>query len=265
MRRLITLTTDFGHDDPFAGIMKGVILGLAPDAQIVDITHAIGPQNIRQAAWTLEAAAPCFPAGTVHVAVVDPGVGSERRPLAVQAGEHTFIAPDNGLLTPFLASADDIFELTRSRYFRKPLSATFHGRDVFAPAAAWVAQGTPLSQMGDPVENPVLLDIPQPVFMNGILTGEVIHIDRFGNIATNITRGHLADHFQEEAAQQSLRIGRGSNLRLASHYSDRAPGEAGFLLNSWDRVEVFVREGNARLHFKCEIGSPVIISLETGE
>jgi len=183
----------------------------------------------------------------------------------VQAGGSTFIAPDNGLLTPFLASADAIFELTENRYFRQPLSATFHGRDVFAPAAAWVARGTPLSQMGRLVDDPVLLDMPQPVFMNGTLTGEVIHIDRFGNLATNITRRHLLDHFPQGAAEQSLRIGRGSNLRPASHYGDRAPGEAGFLLNSWDRVEVFVREGNARLHFKCETGSPVVISRESGE
>jgi len=264
MPRLITLTTDFGHEDPFTGIMKGVILGLAPDVHIVDITHTIDPQNLHQGVWTLESAAPYFPPGTIHVAVVDPGVGSARRPLALESAEQTFIAPDNGLLTPFFAASGRMVALTDKRFFRETLSATFHGRDVFAPTAAWIARGTDLSKMGEPVNDPVKLDMPKPVFMNGILSGEVIHVDRFGNLATNISRQHLDEHFPGRATLR-LSAGRGEDLERATHFSAVAPGEAGFLLNSWDRVEIFVREGSARLHFKCGIGAPVLISGGTPE
>lgn len=260
---LITLTTDFGLDDPFAGVMKGVILGLAPDVQIIDITHNIDPQNLIAGAFILESVAPSFPPGTVHIAVVDPGVGSARRPIAVESGGHTFLAPDNGLLTPFLQPGAAVTVLTEERYFRHPVSATFHGRDVFAPAAAWLARGTELSKMGMTMDHPVRLDIRQPVFMNGVLAGEVIHADRFGNLTTNITRRKLHEHFTQGGAIR-LSFGSGGELPFASHYSALAPGECGFLVNSWERVEIFMREGSAKAHFKCGIGQAVRITLEPG-
>ena len=161
--------------------MKGVILNIIPDVELVDITHQIDPQNVLQAALVLQAAYSYFPDKTVHLVVVDPGVGSKRRPIAARMGDYSFIAPDNGVLTPILKmDACRTFELTEQKYFLKTISSTFHGRDIFAPAAAWVAKGTELSEMGRTIDDPVTLDLPDPVFQNGILTGQIIYIDRFG-------------------------------------------------------------------------------------
>ena len=145
MPAVITLTTDFGTDDPFVGIMKGVILSIHPKTEIIDLTHGIEPQNVLQAALVLKAAASYFPKKTVHVAVVDPGVGGQRRPLAIKSGSHTFVGPDNGVFTSVLDVQSRCFELTQKKYFLKNVSATFHGRDIFASVAAWIAKGTPLA------------------------------------------------------------------------------------------------------------------------
>ncbi|MFQ5451402.1 MAG: S-adenosyl-l-methionine hydroxide adenosyltransferase family protein [Nitrospinaceae bacterium] len=259
MHPLITLTTDFGIGGPFVGVMKGVILSLAPSARLVDITHQIEPQNIAQAAWVVEAAYPWFPEKTVHLVVVDPGVGSQRRAIAVKNGTHTFVAPDNGVLTPVLQPGARVYELNRKKYFRDPLSATFHGRDLFAPAAAWLARGTPPSRMGPKITAAVTLKMPQPRLNRGTLTGEVIYIDRFGNLITNISSGLLESAFPTGAGWK-IKIAAKPVRQWVSHYSQCRPGDIGCVLNSWDKLEVFCREGNAAQKLKCRVGSPVKIT-----
>jgi S-adenosylmethionine hydrolase len=179
---VITLLTDFGTADYFVGAMKGVILSLNPQAVIADITHEIPAQDVAAGAFTLLAAYDTFPAGTIHVAVVDPGVGSARRPIVVSAGEHLFVGPDNGLFTHIYDREPSFqaFHITASQHFRQPVSTTFHGRDIFAPSAAVLSTGVEPSSVGPRVTDPIRLTIP--------VEPAIIHIDRFGNLITNITR-----------------------------------------------------------------------------
>lgn len=256
MPGVITLTTDFGTEDPFVGIMKGVILAIHPQAEIVDLTHAIEPQNVMQAAWVLKAAYPYFPKKTVHVAVVDPGVGGKRRPIAVKCGPHTFVGPDNGIFTGALDASSRCVELTQKKYFLADVSATFHGRDIFAPVAAWIAKGTPLKSMGRPIHDPQTLALPEPVWNGKRIAGEIICIDRFGNAAANISREFLSRHcrnFQD----LTVRIGRTAIHGLAAHYSQCAKGKTGALLNSWDALEIFQQEGNAARALKLKVGRKI--------
>lgn len=189
--KIITLTTDFGRADSYVGAMKGVILSLAPDAVVVDISHEIEPQNVRQGAFVLYSACPFFPPGTIHVAVVDPGVGSERWALAVRTEKAIFLAPDNGLLSYILAEelTGKILEavhLTEGHYWLSRVSRTFHGRDIFAPVAAHLARGVPLSALGQPLADLFLFPFPRPRILNAnTLLGHIIYIDRFGNLITS--------------------------------------------------------------------------------
>jgi S-adenosylmethionine hydrolase len=183
----ITLLTDFGTADYFAGAMKGVILSINPQAVIVDITHEIPAQDVAAGAWQLLAAYNTFPEGTIHVAVVDPGVGSTRRPIAVSAGNHLFVGPDNGIFTHIYDREPSFtaFHITGEKYFRHPVSNTFHGRDIFAPVAAALSTGVEPSSLGPRISDPILLfKAAEP---------QVIHIDHFGNLITNITRDDLKE------------------------------------------------------------------------
>ncbi len=258
MRAVITLTTDFGLSDPFVGVMKGVILNLAPSAELIDITHQIEPQNIKQAAWVLESAHAYFPKNTVHLVVVDPGVGSERRPIAVKTKSATFVGPDNGVLTPAIEPASRVYELTNKKYFLDAPSSTFHGRDVFAPCAAWIARGTPLSKMGRKINDPHVLEFPQPTFHKNTITGEIIYIDRFGNCISNISSELLNATFQLNDPL-TLKIGKTRIHDFASHYSQCKPEEVGCLINSCGKVEIFCREGNAANKLKCTVGTPITL------
>ncbi len=256
MPAVITLTTDFGTDDPFVGIMKGVILSIHPRAKIIDLTHGIEPQNVLQAALVLKAAISYFPKKTVHVAVVDPGVGGQRRPLTIQSGSQTFVGPDNGIFTAVLNSKSRCIELTQKKFFLKNVSATFHGRDVFAPVAAWIAKGTPLKSLGRPVKDPKTLRLPQATWNGTVLAGEVIYIDRFGNATTNISREMISQHcphFQK----LTVKLGRTVIRSLATHYSEVSPGKAGAIINSWDALEIFKREGHAAHSLKLKPGSNI--------
>jgi S-adenosylmethionine hydrolase len=256
MRAVLTLTTDFGLADPFVGIMKGVILNLLPDAQIIDITHAIEPQNIRQAALVLESAQGYFPENTVHLVVVDPGVGSERRPIAVKTKSAVFVGPDNGVLTPLIDSASKVYELTESNYFLDTPSTTFHGRDVFAPASAWIAKGTALSEMGRKISNPKILSFSQPTVHENTIIGEIVYIDRFGNLISNVSEKLLRTLKMESV---TLQIGRQRIHGVTSHYSQCEPGAIGCLINSWGKLEIFCRQGNAQSKLNCPVGTSLTI------
>ena len=198
-RPLITLLTDFGSRDSYAGVLKGVIAGICPEAAVVDLTHAVPPQDIRAGAFHLLVACPYFPVGSVHLAVVDPGVGSDRRLIAVEAGGHFFVGPDNGLLrwvVEWLAGGGwRAVELTEQRYWLAPaseVSHTFHGRDIMAPVAAHLAAGVAPERLGSPVGTLAGASLPRPVWDGNRLRGEILHVDHFGNAITNIRRGHVS-------------------------------------------------------------------------
>jgi S-adenosylmethionine hydrolase len=244
-RPIITLLTDFGSVDYYVAAMKGVMAGICPEAQFIDITHDVKAYAIGDAAWTLAQAAPCFPAGTVHLVVVDPGVGSARRPILAEAAGYRFVAPDNGVLTRVLMAdpRHRIREITAQRYFRSPVSATFHGRDIFAPVAAHLAAGVPPSGFGKRLNDPVLIDNPQSrQNPDGSIQGIIQKIDRFGNLITNLNATMLSS--LADGAWQ-LEIGSKTVCRLAANYSDVQPGELFAIIGSTGNVEVSINQGSA--------------------
>lgn len=207
---LITLLTDFGTSDYFVGAMKGAILSVNREARIFDLTHEIPPHDIRAGAFTLLASYETFPPETIHVAVIDPGVGSARRPIVVSAGGQFFVGPDNGLFSYVYERESDcrVFHLAREEYFRRPLSTTFHGRDIFAPVAGALSNGVEPARLGEEITDYVRLEASLPVLKdNGTLEGSIIHIDRFGNCVTNLTR----EHINEE------RFARGARIVVGEH------------------------------------------------
>jgi S-adenosylmethionine hydrolase len=207
---IVTLLTDFGTADYFVGAMKGAILCVNPRATIIDITHEIPAHDIEAGAFTLMAACEAFPAGTVHVAVVDPGVGSPRRAIVAECGGQFFVAPDNGLVSYACerAASARFFHATNRAYFRESVSSTFHGRDVFAPAAAALSNGVAPSELGEEIDDPVRLAPLAPrVADDGTIEARVIHVDHFGNLVTNVTRRELSDD----------QIARGATIRIGPH------------------------------------------------
>ncbi len=257
MSRLITLTTDFGLSDAFVGIMKGVMLGIAPKAKLIDLTHDIEPQNIQHAALVLASAAPYFPKKTIHLVIVDPGVGTERRAIAVDTPRAIFVGPDNGVLTPAFSEKSKTYELTESPYFLKSVSNTFHGRDLFAPVAAHLATGVKPSKMGRKIKDPTTLDLPRPEVKKTTLHGQIIYADRFGNLTTNISIQDIERFLP--AKPTALRIGRRVIKQFVRTYGDCPKGKNGFLLNSWNSLEIFVRNGNAKQTFNLNPGAAVTL------
>jgi hypothetical protein len=242
---IITLLTDFGLADAYVGIMKGVILSIFPEARLVDITHEVPPGAILQGALLLREVFPYFPEGTVHVAVVDPGVGGGRLPIGVEAGGRFLVGPDNGIFWPMIESAASprVIHLTEGRFRLPKVSSTFHGRDIFAPASAHLALGTDLSAMGTPVEDPVRLRVPAPRVEGSVLIGEVLRVDRFGNLITNIPEDALLDF--AGVARPVIRAGGLELVGLDQCYSDKGEGQAGALIGSSGRLEISVNRGRA--------------------
>ena len=252
---LITLLTDFGTRDPFAGVMKGVILSLCPEARLVDLTHDIAPGDIHAGALALRWAAPHFPPATVHLAVVDPGVGGPRRPLVLQTPEARFVGPDNGLLWPAasLAGEPEGWEIDLSGWDR-PLSATFHGRDVFAPAAAWLAAGKQPEAFCRPAREIVRLEWPRPEAQGETVRGAVIYVDRFGNAITNLSPADLGQSAEGEVIFTVV----GQPVRGPScSYGAVPAGSPVVVLGSAGLYEIAVNQGNAAAAMDLRIGSPV--------
>jgi S-adenosylmethionine hydrolase len=250
---VVTLTTDFGLRDSYVAEMKGAILRIAEEVQLVDVTHDVAAHDVVEAALALEAAVPYFPAGTIHVGVVDPGVGTARRGLVVEASGHVFVGPDNGLFTPFFAAAWRAYELTAPEYRLSHVSRTFHGRDVFGPAAAHLARGVAPSAFGAPVSDPTRLRWPAPNDVAGGLVGEVVHVDRFGNLVTSIPSGAIVP-----GEVFSVRIA-GQWLPMVDTYGDLPRGAAGALIGSRSRLEVAVREGSAARLLAARRGTAVFL------
>jgi len=242
---LITLTTDFGLRDPFVGIMKGVLLSICPSARLVDLTHEVPPHDVLAGGLALEAAAPFFPAGTVHLAVVDPGVGTARRPIAIRASGSYLVGPDNGLFTFALEGAGwTAVSLTAPEYRLAEVSRTFHGRDVFAPAAAYLASGVPLERLGPAVTDPERLRRAGCRLEGAELVGEVLDADRFGNLITSIPGARLAEI--AGAGAIALEVA-GRRLRgPVSAYAEGGEGEPAVIVGSTGRLEIFVKGGSAR-------------------
>ncbi len=263
-RAIITLTTDFGQADGYVAAMKGVILGICPDAALVDVSHDVHPQAVQQAAYVLSTAAPYFPRGTIHLVVVDPGVGSERRPVVVQTRQAFYVAPDNGVLSLVLVQepVQMVIHLTEPRYRLPQVSATFHGRDIFAPAAAHLACGIDPRQMGNPLSPSQLVTLPslapqqQP---DGTWSGQVLHIDRFGNLITNI-RYPISNTQHPAPTARLLIIAAGQRItNLSRTFTDGAPGELIAYLGSSGYLEIAVREGSAAARLDMDVGDPVRI------
>jgi S-adenosyl-L-methionine hydrolase (adenosine-forming) len=246
---IVALLTDFGSRDPFVGMMKGVMLGINPDLQLIDISHEITPQHIHEAAIILSVTFPYFPSQTIFVVVVDPGVGGARRPIIAETAEHLFVAPDNGVLGPVLdeAKVRRVIHATETKYFRQPVSRTFHGRDVFAPMAAWLSCGVETRAMGATIDDYVRLELPHPRRLaGGELEGEVIYRDRFGNLMTNITESWATEHWGPPPWPE-IRADIGASLiqGLVSHYAQHPAQALGLIINSWGLFEIFAYGGNA--------------------
>ncbi len=257
-KTLIALLTDFGSRDHYAGVMKGVVLGINPDVTIVDLSHDLPAHDIPFAAQELAATYRYFPAGTIFLVVVDPGVGSARRGLAADAGEWRFVAPDNGVLTAVFQESPPkkVVELTERRYARPTVSRTFEGRDRFAPAAAWLSKGVHLSAFGRPVTDYHLLDLPKPMLDGGTLRGIVVRIDRFGNVVTNLDR-RSCERLADGGGALQLTVREHSIARIVSTYSDIPPGDLAALFGSTDTLEVAAQETSAAERLGVAVGDPV--------
>lgn len=260
---VITLMTDFGIRDGNVGVMKGVIWGIAPDAHIADLSHVVDPQNIRQAALILGRSTPYFPPGTVHIVVVDPGVGTARRPIAARIGGQFYVLPDNGVISDVLARAEragwqvEIVHLDQPEYWLDPVSHVFHGRDIFSPVGAHLSAGVALEQVGSPIDDPTRIEIPQPTKTEQGFHAQVIHIDHFGNIATNLNREDL-----EGVTKLQLRV-RGRMVEgLYETFGQLAPGSLMVLYGSTGRLIVSEVNGSAAGALGAEVDDPIEVIIE---
>ena len=255
---IIALTTDFGYKDPFVGIMKGVIAGINPQARIIDLSHGVAPQDIMGAALILRHSVNHFPRGTIHVAVVDPGVGGARRPILIEAAGNYFIGPDNGILSLALGNKEParIIHLSNPNYHRQPVGATFHGRDIFAPVAAYLSVGIDVTAFGEPVLDFTRIAWPGITRSSAGLHGEIVYIDGFGNLFTNVTERELEDLPVEKLA---ISVGDVVIQGLTANYSAGGKGSCGALINSWGLLEVAVYQGNAQQHCGARIGDKIQI------
>lgn len=259
--RIITLTTDFGEADHYLACMKGVILQLAPDARIVDVTHVIQPHDVIHGAFVLRQVFEHFPAGTVHVAVVDPGVGTTRRMIAARYEGQTFLAPDNGLVS--LVHRDfrlqELRAIENQRLFRQEISATFHGRDVLAPVAGHLAQGMRLENVGPPITELEILNLDRPtVLPHGGVEGQVLYIDRFGNLISNISEADLSV-VAGGAAGMNVYVGPLRVGPLCYTYGDVQPGEIVAVIGSTGMLEVAINQGDAAVQLRAAPGTIVVV------
>jgi len=261
MGRIITLLTDFGTEDGYVAAMKGAILSINPDAVIVDISHRIPPQDITAGAFILSQAAPFFPKDTIHIAVVDPCVGSKRRPVLIETDKYFFVGPDNGIFDIVLQreKVKKKIHLANKDYFLGHISHTFHGRDIFSPAGAYLSLGIDPSLFGKKIKTRTSLDVKKPFVRDGKITGRIIHIDRFGNLITNIDEGLLKRVFKNKAFE----IKTGDNIikRLVPSYAYAKGDEAISLIGSGGLLEIAVKEKNAGRELGVEKGNMVEIRL----
>ncbi len=255
---VLSITTDFGLTNGFVGVMKGVIYSIAPDAKIVDISHLISAQNVLEGAYAMWRAAPFFPPGSVHVGVVDPGVGTNRRPMGARLGDQYFIAPDNGLLTPLISDAErkgevvEFVHLDNPKYWLPKISNTFHGRDIFAPTGGHLVAGVPLSELGTPINDPVLLDMPRPEKTENGWLAHVTIIDIFGNLTTDLPAESL-----DGRRDLIVRIRNREIDGIIDSYGHRVVGDLVAVVDSEYYIEVAVVNGSAARTLGAQVGDTV--------
>ena len=264
---VITLMTDFGNKDGNVGVMKGVIWGICQTVQISDLSHMIQAQNIREAAYIFARSVPYFPKGSIHVVVVDPGVGTERRPMAAQIGDWLYVGPDNGTITGLLERAEQagwkitFVELNQSKYWLPTVSFVFHGRDIFSPVAAHLANGVPLRDLGTVFNAPVRLELPKPEKAKNGWLGEVVHIDHFGNIGSNIRVEDLGETMEHK--EDVIVHINGLDIRgMVNTFGERPAGELVALLGSTGNLVISVVNGNAAQKLGAKVGDTVEVVLK---
>lgn len=278
-RPIVTLLTDFGEQDEYVGAMKGVILNIAPDCQLVDISHQVKPQDIRQAAGFLDNIYTYYPRHTVHIVVVDPGVGSDRKPIALETAHGVFVAPDNGVLTLVNNRENKLraFLLDKPEYWLPSPSTTFHGRDIFSPVGAHLASGVPIEKLGSPLKSITLFTEAELTISPSVIKGEVVRIDRFGNALTNIAPVHWVDagtleiETEPSVKQGKLRFKAASARTscgwhtvngIQRTYSESPAGQPLVLVGSSGELEIAINMGNASDRFAIQVGSPVTVQLD---
>lgn len=256
--RHITLLTDFGTTEGEHAVLKGVIWRIVPGHPIADLSHSVKPQSIHEAALILERTTRYFPDETIHIVVVDPGVGTERRPIAARFGRQFFVGPDNGVCTPLLelaekeGTATEIVHLDNPKYWLENISPVFHGRDIFAPCGGHLANGVPLNELGTPITDIVRYHLPVPTLEDGILYGEVIHIDHFGNVITNVRRGDI-----EPLGPVNVHLGTVELRGMVTTFGSRPAGDLIALYSPNDYLMIAVVNGSAAMRLSATIGDKV--------
>ena len=264
-RPIVTLTTDFGLNDHFVGIMKGVILNIAPDAEIVDLNHSVQAFDVLDGALTIAQSYSYFPVGTIHVVVVDPGVGSARRPILMSTEVHYFVAPDNGVLSLIYNREERIRvrHITGEHYFLRPVSNTFHARDVFAPVAGWLAKGVDGAKFGDEISDYVRFNAPKPKPVDAqTMRGVVLKVDRFGNLVTNFTPQDVPTLFQPTPPSFRIQVGKCEITEIHANYAGGAPNEVFGILGSMGYLEIAANRASAAQIIGTGKGSEVNVVLE---
>ena len=258
---IITLTTDYGTNDHLVGTLKGVILKINPEATIVDITHDVAPYDVLDGALAIASAYPYFPARTVHVVIVDPGVGTERRPLLVNAEPQYFIAPDNGVLSLVYEQHENLVvrHVTAEHYFQQPVSKTFHGRDIFAPVAAWLTKGWQTASMGEEISDYKRFALPKPKAAESATQGAVLRVDHFGNLLTNFRPTDLPDGALKSGTLKMQVNGKEVN-RLVETFAQGEPGEPVAIVGSSGFIEIAVNKGNAARVVGAGRGAAVVVT-----
>ena len=267
-QRLLTMTSDFGVSDHFVGTMKGVILSINPEAHIVDICNAVHSFDILDGALTISQSYRYFPSDTVHIVIVDPGVGTNRRPLLVTAEKHIFLAPDNGVLSLVYEREErlSVRHITADHYFLQPMSNTFHGRDLFAAVAGWLSKGVEVAKFGEEVTDFVRFAAPKPKAVNEtLMKGVVLKADKFGNLITNFTGKEVPQLFQPEPPPFKILIGKNEITRMRETYSGGAAGEIFGVLGSMGYLEIAANRGSAARLVGADKGSDVGILFEAAQ
>jgi S-adenosylmethionine hydrolase len=261
MSQIITLTTDFGLQDHYVSAMKAVMLGIAPDVRFVDVSHEIPPQDIMAGAWVVKNTAFLYPPGTVHLVVVDPGVGTSRHPIALKIKDQYFVGPDNGIFSLLFKEYDyDAYKLNNSSFWRQGVSNTFHGRDIFAPVSAHLSAGIPLDEIGEPIDELVTYHWAVPIADKDGLQGWVVHIDRFGNLITNISEKLIDDHLKRKTVK--IYVGNTMLNKVVSTFGDVEEGEPAAFIGSSGMLEIGINKGNAARMLSVDKGAQISIVLQ---
>jgi S-adenosylmethionine hydrolase len=261
-RPIVTLTTDYGNSDHLVGVVKGVILGINPEAEVVDITHNVIPFDLLDGAMAIGLAHKYFPPKTIHLVVVDPGVGTPRRPILVRGDNHFFVAPDNGVLSMVYEKQSILtaWHITAEHYFLQPVSNTFHGRDIFAPVAAWLSKAYQFNAFGEEITDIVKLSIPKPKVDGTAIKGMVLKVDNFGNLITNIT-AEDAPVLVAADGKFKIRVGKGEVSRVVTSFAAGGSGEMFGIIGSSGSLEISTNKGNAARGLGANRGSEVVVEV----